>query len=87
MVRCQKCGQEIRYIVTAPSMGNNGIIPVDPQEQELISETGRKLRGYQPHVCHLPKQCTRPGTTPDACHAYNGGECMNMFVCEPKKQG
>lgn len=51
MVKCPKCGQEIRYITAAPSAGNNGIIPVDPREQELITEKGRKVRGFYPHKC------------------------------------
>jgi hypothetical protein len=84
MVKCPKCGNEIRYITAAPSMGDNGIIPVDPQERELITETGRKVRGYSVHICHPPKRCTIPGMTTDICHAYNGGECMcgfDGFIC------
>jgi hypothetical protein len=85
MVTCPKCGTEIRYITTAPSMRNNGIIPVDPQERELITETGRIVRGYRLHICpFVPGKCTIPGTTTDTCHAYNGGECMNAFVCKPE---
>jgi hypothetical protein len=51
MVKCPKCGQEIRYITTAPSMGSNGIIPVDPPEKELITEKGRKVQGFALHQC------------------------------------
>jgi hypothetical protein len=85
MVKCPKCGNEIRYITAAPSIGNNGIIPVDPRERELITETGRKVRGYRLHICSfMPEKCTIPGTTTDSCHAYNGGVCMNGFVCKPE---
>jgi hypothetical protein len=82
MVKCPKCGVEIRYITAAPSLGSNGIIAVDVKQEELISETGRVLRGYRAHRCREKQYCTRQGTTTaDHCHAFNGGECMNEVAC------
>jgi hypothetical protein len=82
MVVCPECGQEIRYISAAPSMGGNGIIPVEVRGEELITESGRKVRGYRAHICRGSRVCTMPERK-DVCHAYNGGECMNDFVCKP----
>jgi hypothetical protein len=81
MAVCPKCGKEIRYIPAAPSMGGNGIIPVEIREEELVTEKGRRVRGYRAHECAGKKVCSRRGITPDICHAYSGGECANLFVC------
>jgi hypothetical protein len=54
MVKCMHCGKEIRYITAAPSVGDNGIIPVDLEEQELITEKGRIVRGFKVHICPSP---------------------------------
>jgi hypothetical protein len=84
---CPYCRQEIRYIVAAPSLGNNGNIPVDLVEWELITEKGRLVRGFKRHKCPpKPEQCTIPGITTDTCHAFNSGEYMNGFVCPVKKE-
>jgi hypothetical protein len=81
MVVCPKCGKEIRYISASPGMGGNGIIPVEVREEELVTEKGRKVRGYKAHECAEKKVCSMRKITPDICRAYNGGECMNLFVC------
>ena len=82
MVVCPKCGKEIRYISAAPSVGGNGIIPVEVRLEEIITEKGRKVQGYRAHICSSRHLCTIPERK-DTCHAYNGGECMNVFVCNP----
>jgi len=52
MVKCAVCGQEIRYIVGAPSTGFSGQpIAVDIAVETLISENGRRLQGYREHKC------------------------------------
>jgi hypothetical protein len=50
---CPGCGQEIRYVIAAPSLhaGNNGLIAVEIEERELITEKGRLVRGFQRHIC------------------------------------
>lgn len=48
---CRNCGQEIRYIVSSSGRGNDGIIPVELDERELITERGRLVRGFKRHVC------------------------------------
>jgi hypothetical protein len=56
---CPECGREIRYVVAAASLGNNGIILVDHEEREIITEKGRKVRGYQEHKCRLENGSNR----------------------------
>jgi hypothetical protein len=51
MVRCPKCGMEIRYITASAGVRDNGIMPVEVRQEELITETGRKVRGYRAHRC------------------------------------
>lgn len=83
MIKCSICGNEIRYISSA-RLGNNGIIAVDPPEEELISESGRLLRGFRRHECpEQVRMCTREPMNNQDCHAYNGGECMNGIICAP----
>jgi hypothetical protein len=49
-------------------MGNNGIIPVDLEERELITEKGRVVRGFKRHKCpQKPEQCTVPDIITDTC--------------------
>ncbi len=52
-VKCPACGGDIRYIVTAPSLRakNNGLVAVEPREEELYTEKGRLVRGYRIHKC------------------------------------
>jgi hypothetical protein len=87
MVKCSLCGKEIIYKTAAPSLGNNGIIAVDPSPEELISDSGRLLRGYKRHKCPpLARKCTVEGTSADTCHVFNGGECMNGIM-RPERIG
>jgi hypothetical protein len=52
MLKCPKCGEEIRYIAGAPSAGTFGQpIAVDIALETLISNTGRRLQGYREHIC------------------------------------
>jgi hypothetical protein len=52
MLKCTKCGVEIRYIAGAPSTGLSGQpIPVDLMLEHLISDKGRRVEGYREHVC------------------------------------
>ena len=46
MVRCPKCGCNIKYIPQDP-----GVIMVDADYTELINDSGRAIKGYLPHVC------------------------------------
>jgi hypothetical protein len=67
MASCPKCGKEIRYISVSPGAGVNGIIPVETREEEIITEKGRRVRGYKAHECAGNKACSRRGITPDIC--------------------
>jgi hypothetical protein len=83
---CPDCGQEIKYITTPPRNGGNGITAVDIDEQEIITERGRSVRGFKLHRCPpVRNHCTMPGMTTDKCHAFNGGDCMNEIVCPKQK--
>jgi hypothetical protein len=79
MVRCPKCGREIRYITAAPSAGSNGIIPVETGQEELISETGRVLRGYRVHECRgVQQKCNSDGIATDTCRAFKDGDARTV---------
>ena len=52
MLKCLKCGDEIRYIAGAPSSGGLPIA-VNMKEEYLISESGRRVKGYKEHICML----------------------------------
>jgi hypothetical protein len=57
MLKCPKCGAEIRYIVGAPSAGTPGQpIAVDIALETLISDTGRRLQGHREHECKTGKE-------------------------------
>jgi len=54
MMKCPKCGGEIRYIVGSSSSGNPGQpITVDIKPKTLISESGRRIMGYREHECGI----------------------------------
>jgi hypothetical protein len=50
MLKCPKCGDEIRYIAGAPSSGGLPIA-VDMKEEYLINDSGRRIKGYKEHIC------------------------------------
>jgi predicted RNA-binding Zn-ribbon protein involved in translation (DUF1610 family) len=54
MVKCPKCGAEVRYI---PSKGNTLITDAEPKE--VITATGRVVMGYTRHKC--PEKGKRQG--------------------------
>jgi hypothetical protein len=47
MIKCPKCGKEIRYITAERGQP----IPVDDKICRLIAETGRIIHGYKEHKC------------------------------------
>ena len=51
MVTCPKCNKPIRYITAARSVSPDGIFVVDLEPQDLISDKGRIITGYQRHEC------------------------------------
>ena len=52
MLKCPKCGKEIRYIVGAPSSGNSGQpIAVDVEYSEVIHDSGSIVKGHVRHRC------------------------------------
>lgn len=53
MTRCHHCNTPIRYITDAQH-----IFIVEAQETTLITERGRKVKGYRLHVCPTKKQLT-----------------------------
>jgi hypothetical protein len=50
-VKCPSCGRDIRYVAAAPSLQADGIVAIEIQEQELITEKGRLVRGFHRHKC------------------------------------
>ncbi|GHV91199.1 hypothetical protein AGMMS50268_17020 [Spirochaetia bacterium] len=47
MVKCPKCGKEIRYIASQQGQP----IPVELDETHLVTESGRLQRGHKEHIC------------------------------------
>ena len=51
MVKCPKCGAEIKYIPII-SMGHERTsAAVDPELTEVIQDSGRVVKGYLRHKC------------------------------------
>jgi hypothetical protein len=51
MVVCPKCGERIRFINASKSMNPEKVFIVDPEPREIISNMGRVITGFFPHVC------------------------------------
>lgn len=51
MVVCPKCGEKIRYINASRSMNPEKVFIVDPEPREMISNVGRLITGFFPHIC------------------------------------
>jgi hypothetical protein len=51
MVVCPKCGEKIRYINASRSMNPEKVFIINPEPHQLISEAGRVITGYFPHIC------------------------------------
>jgi hypothetical protein len=52
MFYCPHCGKEIRYIAGSPGTGRAGEpIVVETNEEYLIAESGRMLKGFREHLC------------------------------------
>lgn len=49
---CLKCGKAVKYIAT----GFNTAEVCDVERIEIVSETGRILKGYMRHVCATERQ-------------------------------
>jgi hypothetical protein len=51
MTRCPKCGAEIKYIPVSYQVDAQGTIAVDPEYSEVISDSGRMIKGHSRHHC------------------------------------
>ena len=51
MVKCSQCGAAIRYIPSGFSQSNMQVIKVEAELKELITESGRVVKGYPRHEC------------------------------------
>jgi hypothetical protein len=51
MVKCPKCGAEIKYIPTGYSESALGVVIVDPDYTEVINDNGRVIKGHRRHRC------------------------------------
>jgi len=56
MVKCSKCGAEVRYIPCSLSLSASGVIITEAAETEIITENGRIVKGYNRHICQNNKQ-------------------------------
>lgn len=51
MVKCPKCGKEIKYIPTGYAESASGVIIVEPDYTEVINDNGRVVKGHTRHCC------------------------------------
>jgi hypothetical protein len=51
MVKCPKCAAEIKYIPVFYTAGPQGSIAVEPEYTEIISDSGRVIKGHLRHRC------------------------------------
>ncbi len=45
-MNCPKCNKEIKYIAY-----HDTIIPLDIKEKEVFTKTGKKIKGFEEHIC------------------------------------
>jgi phage FluMu protein Com len=67
MVKCPKCGAEIKYIPVGYTQSATGTFIVDPEYTEVINDNGRVIKGHIRHKCPIFKNLDR--ITDDECHA------------------
>jgi hypothetical protein len=51
MVKCPKCGAEIKYIPVSYTADQRGAITVEPEYTEIINDNGRVIKGHLRHRC------------------------------------
>ena len=56
MVKCPACGAEIRYIPCGITVSEKGVIITDAESKELITESGRTIKGFPRHICPENKE-------------------------------
>jgi len=63
MVKCPKCGAEIKYIPMGFTRENRGVAVVDAEYTEVFNDNGRLIKGHIRHRClETPKENTVIGT-------------------------
>ena len=52
MVKCSKCGAEIKYIPLTARVDALAMAIVDAAYTELINDNGRVIKGHVRHICN-----------------------------------
>jgi predicted RNA-binding Zn-ribbon protein involved in translation (DUF1610 family) len=61
MVKCPKCGAEIKYIPVGYTQSATGTLIVEPEYTEVINDNGRVIKGHLRHKCPNGGMIERPG--------------------------
>ena len=62
MVKCPKCGAEIKYIPVTSAGYERSAVTVETETTEVIQDSGRVVRGYLRHRCPAKKKDEAPST-------------------------
>ncbi|MDR1230037.1 MAG: hypothetical protein LBK61_01410 [Spirochaetaceae bacterium] len=51
MVKCTKCGKEVKYIPVSCMKSDAGTVAVEPEYTGVITDGGREVKGHVRHIC------------------------------------